>query len=95
MIYLVSRHAGVVTWCRQQGLDVDTIIPHLEPTIIMPGDMVIGTLPIQLAAQVHAHGARYLHLSVPTPQQWRGHELSAEQLAFLGTSLQEFHIEAL
>lgn len=95
MIYLVSRHAGAVTWCHQQGLDVDTIIPHLDPAIIMPGDMVIGTLPIQLAAQVQAHGARYLHLSVPTPPQWRGQELSAEQLALLGASLQEFHIEAL
>ena len=56
MIYLVSRHPGAITWCQRQGLTIDTVLPHIQPTIIKKGDVVIGTLPINLAAEVQQAG---------------------------------------
>lgn len=91
--YLVTRHPGALHWMRAHGPAFDQHLTHLEPTSVQAGDTVIGTLPIQLAAQVCARGARYLHLTVDMPAQWRGQELSAEQLSAAQAHLQEFHIQ--
>ena len=56
------------------------------------GDTVIGTLPVNLAAQVCARGAAYWHLALEMPAKQRGQELSAEDLQALGATLQQFHI---
>lgn len=95
MIYLVSRHPGAVTWCQRQGIAVDTIVPHIDVSIIRPGDMVIGTLPINLAAEIQQLGCRYIHLSLQVPFDLRGVELSSEQLEGIGASLEEFHIKKM
>lgn len=95
MDYLVSRHVGAIEWCRRQHLQVDSIMPHLDPSLIQAGDRVIGTLPLPMVADIQRRGARYLHLSVPVPITLRGQELSAEQLDTLGASLQEYRVEAL
>lgn len=93
--YFVSRHPGAIAWARQQGLAVDAFVPHLDPSAVQPGDVVMGTLPITLAAQVCARGGRYLHLSLNLPHEMRGQELSADQLNALQASLRPFHAEAL
>ena len=91
--YLVSRHRGAIEWIEQQGLNVDQIISHLEPETIQAGDIVIGTLPIQLAAQVCTRGARYLHLEIDLPFEKRGQELSAKDLVFYKAKLTEFTVK--
>jgi hypothetical protein len=48
----LSRHPGAVEWARRRGLVVDQWLAHLEVAQVQPGDTVIGTLPIHLAAQV-------------------------------------------
>jgi CRISPR-associated protein Csx16 len=88
--WFVSRHPGAVEWARQQGLAVDRWVPHLEPAAICPGDTVAGTLPVQLAADVCARGARYLHLSVDLPAQARGRELQAHELQGYGARLEAY-----
>ena len=65
MQYLVSRHPGAIEWCLMQGYQIDHIVPHLQTDTIQAGDLVIGTLPIPLVAEVQAKGARYLHLHLP------------------------------
>jgi CRISPR-associated protein Csx16 len=80
----LSRHPGAVEWARRQGLVVDQWLAHLEVAQVLPGDTVIGTLPIHLAAQVCARGGRYLHLSLDVPPQWRGRELTADELEQAG-----------
>lgn len=95
MKYVVSRHAGALQWCRLQGINADKTVAHLDPSNICPGDMVIGTLPLPLAAQVQANGGRYLHLTLPLPADLRGQELTAEQMTALGATLQEFCVKAL
>lgn len=91
--FFVSRHLGATAWALEQGLAVDRPVAHLDPAEVQPGDTVIGTLPVNLAAAVCANGARYLHLTLDLPPDWRGRELSAAQMAACGARLEEFRVE--
>jgi CRISPR-associated protein Csx16 len=82
--WFVSRHPGAVDWARQQGLAVNRWVPHLNPQEVQPGDVVAGTLPVHLAAQICARGAQYLHLILDLPPHARGRELRAEELQVYG-----------
>jgi CRISPR-associated protein Csx16 len=50
---------------------------------------------VNLAAQVCAAGARYLHLSLALTPELRGQELSAEDLEALGASLEAYEVRRL
>lgn len=90
--YFVSRHAGAIAWAEGRGLHIDHWVRHLDLACIRPGDTVIGTLPIHLAAEVCQRGARYLHLSLNLPAHLRGQELSAADMDAAGATLGAFHI---
>ncbi len=91
-VWFVTRHPGAVEWARRRGLDVDHWVPHLEPGQVRRGDVVAGTLPVHLAAQVCARGARYLHLQLELPLHRRGQELSADELDAAGARLHGYEI---
>lgn len=88
----VSRHPGALDWAAGEGITVDAVIAHLDPATVQPGDVVIGTLPVHLAARVCARGGRYLHLSLELPPDWRGRELSAADLRQCGARLEEYRV---
>jgi CRISPR-associated protein Csx16 len=88
--YFVSRHPGAIAWAQQQALHIDTFIPHLDPSMVRSGDVVMGTLPIPLAAEVCASKAQYLHLNLQLPYQLRGQELSVEKLCTLQATLRPY-----
>ena len=90
--YFVSRHPGACEWAAGEGVVVDTMIVHLDPSVIQPGDVVIGTLPVHLAAQICQRGGRFLHLSVDAPPEWRGRELSAADLRQCRARLEEYQV---
>lgn len=90
--WFISRHPGAAAWAARQGLAVQHWVAHLDVAAVQAGDTVIGTLPIHLAAQVCSRGARYLHLSLDLPADWRGRELSAEDLDRCGARLEGYHI---
>ncbi|HYD32700.1 MAG TPA: CRISPR-associated protein Csx16 [Azospirillaceae bacterium] len=87
--YFVTRHPGAVEWAARRGL-VATMVDHLDVGRIAAGDVVMGTLPIQLAAEVCARGARYLHLEMTLPPDSRGIPLSADDMDRLGAPLVEY-----
>lgn len=91
--WFISRHPGALEWARRRGLRVDQYVAHLDPASVQPGDTVIGSLPVNLAAAVCERGARYLHLSLELPAHLRGQELSADQLDALGARVQAYLIE--
>ena len=93
--YFVSRHPGAIEWAARQKLNVTHFVAHLDTSLVQPGDSVLGTLPVNLAAQVCAKGARYWHLSVEVPATLRGQELSADELQRLDASLNAYHVELL
>jgi CRISPR-associated protein Csx16 len=90
--YLISRHPGAIAWLNQAGYCQATHLSHLNPEIIHPGDQVVGTLPVHLAAQVCARGGRYLHLVLQMPEHLRGQELSTQQLVKCQATIEEFSI---
>lgn len=93
--YFVSRHPGALDWASQEGIKVDRQVAHLLINEIHSGDVVLGTLPVQLAAQVCQRGARYLHLSLDIPEALRGKDLTASDMRACRARLEAFHIEAL
>ena len=90
--WFVSRHPGALQWMQQRGPAFDQHVPHLDIARVQAGDRVIGTLPVNLAAQVCARGASYWHLSLNMPANARGQELSSQELLALGATLQQFDV---
>ncbi|QXP83811.1 CRISPR-associated protein Csx16 [Methylococcus sp. Mc7] len=93
--FFITRHPGARVWAEQEGIRVDRLVDHLDPAEVSPGDTVLGTLPVNLAAEVCARGARYLHLSLTVPAEWRGRELSADDLRRFGARLEQFEVRAI
>lgn len=91
-IWFISRHPGAQQWAAEQGLHIDRHISHLDPAHVQAGDIVIGTLPVHLAAAVCSQGANYLNLSLDLPAHWRGRELSADDLRLCNARLEGFHV---
>lgn len=91
--YLITRHPGAIEWASRQGLQVDKQLPHLNPALIQPGDAVIGTLPVNLAAEVCQRGGQFYNLSLDLPPAARGQELTADDLDLYGARLEEYTIQ--
>lgn len=92
----VTRHAGARDWLARRGHAVDRITDELtdaDLATLGPGDIVIGTLPVALAAAVCARGAQYLNLVIPAvPRELRGQELDADMLTRLGARIEAFEV---
>ena len=90
--YFVTRHLGALEWARQNNTPFDVHLIHLASLgELQVGDVVIGTLPINLVCLLNEMAVRYIHLSLDIPAHLRGIELSAQQLdAECHASLQEF-----
>ena len=91
--WFVSRHAGAIEWARRNEIYAHRWVSHVDTREISPGDTVIGSLPVHMAAAVCARGARYLHLALDLPKELRGHELTFEQLTEIKARLQCYYLE--
>ncbi|MDP2783983.1 MAG: CRISPR-associated protein Csx16 [Sulfurimicrobium sp.] len=91
--YFVSRHPGAKEWVRLEGISVDAVVEHLDVSAIQSGDTVIGSLPVNLAAEVCAMGARYLHLTLELPFELRGRELTAEDMRRCGARVEDYSVQ--
>jgi len=68
-------------------------VPHLDVASIAAGDVVIGMLPVNLAGEVCARGATYLHLALDLPEAARGRELDADDLERFAARLGPMRVE--
>lgn len=93
--YFVMRHRGARVWAAEEGIIVDEAIEHLDPRKLQAGDIVIGSLPVNLAAEVCARGGRYLHLTLEVPPEWRGVELCAEDMRQFGARIEEYGVKRM
>ncbi len=89
--YFVTRHKGAVEWARQRGIEAEHL-EHLDPSQLSRGDVVLGTLPVSVVAEVCLRGARYMHLTLDTPPQMRGKELTVQDMDEFGAKLEEFEV---
>lgn len=80
-IYFITRHTGALAWAKQKHLQYDVHLEHLSDlSLLKTGDLVIGTLPINIVYELNVQGVRYIHLSLQIPAELRGVELNAQQL---------------
>ncbi|MGQ0566595.1 MAG: CRISPR-associated protein Csx16 [Gemmobacter sp.] len=87
----ITRHPGAIAWAARQGIAA-RMVAHLDPAQVGAGDVVMGTLPVHLAAEVCGRGARYLHLTLDLPPEARGRDLTADDMERFGATLQEFSV---
>lgn len=91
--WFITRHPGARQWAESAGLAIDCHCSHLDPAQVRPGDTVIGTLPVQIAARICERGGRYQHLTLDLPENLRGVELSADDMRTCRARLEEFHLQ--
>lgn len=90
-VFFVSRHPGAIEWAARHGIVGAKLFPHFDPEDVDPGDVVIGTLPINLVAEVNRLGGTYKHLSMDLPSDARGKELTADDLEQYGARLETYY----
>ena len=91
--YFISRHPGAIAWAESQGFHVDQQLAHFEVNVVNAGDSILGTLPVNLIAEVNQRGGRYFHLTLELPAQLRGQELTAEMMQQYGARLEEYTVQ--
>lgn len=94
--YFITRHLGALDWAKQNGVDFDVHLTHLNDDMpLKVGDVIIGTLPINIIAKINAMGVRYIHLSLTIPPHLRGVELNVTELNECQAVLEEFLVKKL
>jgi CRISPR-associated protein Csx16 len=78
--YFITRHEGAKMWAEEEGFKIDVLMHHFDPKKIQLGDRVLGTLPVNLVADVCQRGGVYYHLILNMPSELRGKELSAQDM---------------
>lgn len=90
--FYVSRHPGALEWLGEVA-GVDGIpVSHLDLAGVSLGDMVYGTLPVDMVADVCAKGAVYIHIRMNLRSEQRGKELSKQDMYDNGASLICYHV---
>lgn len=92
-VWFSTRHKGAVEWAERHGIRVDRLVDHIDIAEIAPGDMVIGILPVHLVAQVCAREARFFNFTLDVPPDFRGRELTLDELERFGARLEEYRVE--
>lgn len=80
---IVTRHAGLVEWLARHGITGE-VISHVSEPETVRGRVVIGALPMHLAAETECIGS----VSLPgLPPEKRGAELTVEEMEAAGAHL--------
>jgi CRISPR-associated protein Csx16 len=84
--HLVTRHEGTRLWMEELAKDgrlpfaIDRWLDHLDLSLLQAGDVVVGTLPLHLAAELHERGIVFWSLDLALPAEYRGKELSVQEM---------------
>ena len=90
--WFVGRHDAAKDFARANGHADAAFIDHLDIVAVKPGDVVVGILPINLAAAVAKQGGRYIHLALDVPESQRGRELTLDDMERHGARFVEYTI---
>lgn len=89
----VGRHLGAQQWMKQQNIHIDEFVDNLQISQIERGDAVYGILPLNIIAEVNRCGASFTHINLVVPPQYRGQELTVEQMNEFGAHLQSVTVQ--
>ncbi|WP_417847044.1 CRISPR-associated protein Csx16 [Thalassospira povalilytica] len=89
--FFVTRHPGAGEWARRRNITARPV-SHLDVAQVCAGDTVMGTLPVNLVADINARGARYFHLVLDLPAKLRGRELGIDEMAAYNARLEEYTV---
>lgn len=85
---IVARHAGAVEWLNAHGVSGE-VVPHVSDPSILEGRIVVGILPLNLAAKA----AEVWSVDLPNlPAELRGKELSPIQMDECGAVLRKYRV---
>lgn len=93
--WFVSRHEGAVNWAKLKNLPVTRWVSHLDIKEIHHGDVVIGVLPVHLAAAVCEKGAEFYFLTIDLELQQRGTELDMHEMLAACCRIQRYQVQSL
>ncbi len=94
--YFVSRHSGAKEWAENEGFKIDVMLTHLDDIdSLNEGDCVLGSLPVNLVADLNKRGVRYFHLTLSLTEKQRGREISAQLMRELGARLEEYQVRKM
>lgn len=94
-IWFVSRHEGAIAWAKRQNLPVDRWVTHLDARQVTAGDMVIGTLPVHIAADICSRGARFFFLELHLELNQRGVELTESDMLKVNCFVREYFVRSV
>lgn len=89
-MWIISRHPGAKKLMVEMGF-TGTFRNHINIDEISTGDVVVGTLPVQLIAQLCQQSIEYWHISINLAEADRGQELSAGKMKELGFRIERYH----
>lgn len=95
---IVSRHPGAIQWLEREGFHDVEALAHLKLGDIAGlklGDVVVGVLPVGLAARVCEMGANFFALEMDIPVYLRGEELSVKQMDACNARVQQYLVKAV
>ncbi|HWO07442.1 MAG TPA: CRISPR-associated protein Csx16 [Candidatus Paceibacterota bacterium] len=96
--YVITRHAAASDFVARKGFSGAQVVAHAADDFwagLKIGDVVVGTLPIHLAARAcEITGSPFGFLEVNVPADARGRELSLEEMERFGATISWWSIQA-
>ena len=80
--------------CVNQALRLIVLSRILNTDEVVDGDVVLGTLPLHLAADICAKGAVFYFLQLPQELSGRGSEYTADEMVCMGARLRRFDVSS-
>lgn len=92
-VVVVTRHNGAIEWLKQQpGFETSAAASVAHLGAIQTATHYVGILPTNLVAEIWEKGGMHTALSLPDlPAEWRGKELSAEEMRYAGARLDVYY----
>lgn len=92
-ILAITRHSAAKDWlCDQFPNDDVTVHSHYTPGLEYGFTLVVGILPLPLIANLNKMGIRFMLLTMNVPEEFRGVELTKDQMVEFGAKLEEYQV---
>ena len=89
----VTRHPAAVEWFAGKTTEDVKHVSHFDINMVNEYDRVIGTLPINIVADLCYMNVSYTHLSLSIPAEFRGQELTVSQMDEFNATLTEYEVK--